>query len=148
MPVWRSYSPTEQERGRRPYRIHVVAGLIEREGKLLICQRKNGQRHPLKWEFPGGKVEKGESPRAALARELHEELCIHARIGREITRYGFSYPKSADLLLIFLAVKDFRGEIENAAFEQIRWEERARLPEYDFLEGDLDFVRRLAAGEY
>lgn len=132
----------------RIYRIPVVAGLIEKDGKLLIGQRKAGTRHEFKWEFPGGKVEQGESPRAALARELREELGIEATIGREITRYEFNYPKSSSLLLIFLAVPRFSGELRNAVFEKIQWETRENLPHYDFLDGDLDFVRRLAAGEF
>ena len=52
----------------------VVAGILERDGRILICQRKADQAHPLKWEFPGGKVEAGEEPEAALQRELNEEL--------------------------------------------------------------------------
>jgi len=133
----------------RIYRIPVVAALIEKDGKLLIGQRKAGARHEFKWEFPGGKVEQGESPRAALARELREELGIDATIGREITRYEFNYPnKGASLLLIFLEVPRFSGELRNAIFEKIQWERRENLPSYDFLDGDLDFVKRLAAGEF
>lgn len=133
--------------GRR-YRIPVVAGLIEREGRVLIGQRRSGSRHSLKWEFPGGKVEHGESPRIALARELNEELGINATIGREITRYEFTYPKGASLLLVFMQVNDFTGEIRNEVFERIEWEERQNLPQYDFLDGDLDFVKRLSQGEF
>lgn len=132
----------------RPYRIPVVAGLIEQGGRLLIGQRRSGSRHALKWEFPGGKVEQGESPRIALARELREELGIIATIGREITRYEFTYPRGASLLLIFMQVEEFSGEVQNGVFEQIKWETRVNLPSYDFLDGDLDFVRRLAAGEF
>jgi 8-oxo-dGTP diphosphatase len=132
----------------RNYRIPVVAGVIEQDGRVLICQRKAGSRHSLKWEFPGGKVEPGESPRAALARELKEELGIEARIGREMSRYEFVYPRGATLLLIFLEVKEFRGEPENGIFERIQWEERRNLPKYDFLDGDIDFVKRLANGEF
>ncbi|MCC6390277.1 MAG: (deoxy)nucleoside triphosphate pyrophosphohydrolase [Bryobacterales bacterium] len=132
----------------RTYRIPVVAALIEKDGKLLIGQRKAGARHEFKWEFPGGKVEQGESPRAALARELREELGIEATVGKEITRYEFNYPKGASLLLIFLEVPGFSGELRNAIFEKIQWERRENLPSYDFLDGDLDFVKRLAAGEF
>jgi 8-oxo-dGTP diphosphatase len=132
----------------RSYRIPVVAALIEKDGKLLIGQRKAGSRHEFKWEFPGGKVEHGESPRAALARELREELGIEATVGREITRYEFNYPKGASLLLIFLAVPRYSGQLRNAIFERIQWERRENLPKYDFLDGDLDFVKRLAAGEF
>lgn len=132
----------------RPYRIPVVAGILEQDGKILIAQRKDGSRHALKWEFPGGKVEKGESPREALVRELHEELGIHAVVGRELTRYEFAYPRGATILLIFLEVKHYSGELRNGIFEQIRWEDRSNLPSYDFLDGDKDFVQRLASGEY
>jgi 8-oxo-dGTP diphosphatase len=122
----------------------VVAGVIERNGSVFICQRKAGARHALKWEFPGGKVEPGETPRQALARELDEELGIRATVGAEIGRYEYRYANRSPMLLIFFSVSEFEGEPENREFEEIRWEERARLPGYDFLEGDLDFVRRLA----
>jgi mutator protein MutT len=128
--------------------IKVVAAVIERDGRILIGQRKRGDSHALKWEFPGGKVEKGEQPQAALARELEEELGIQAYIGPEIVRYSYSYPRRAVILLIFHQVRRFNGEPQCLAFEQIIWEEPARLPCYDFLDGDVDFVRRLASGEF
>ena len=72
----------------------VVAGVLERDGKILICRRRADQPHPLKWEFPGGKLEAGESPEAALIRELREELGIESEAGSEIMRYEFAYPGS------------------------------------------------------
>jgi len=123
----------------------VVAGLIRRGGRVLICRRKPGQAHPLKWEFPGGKAEASESPAEALRRELEEELDIQARIGDEVERYEFGYPGMSPILLIFYGVTDFTGEPRNCVFEEIRWTEPATLPDFDFLEGDLEFVRRLAA---
>ena len=126
----------------------VVAAVIEREGRILVCQRKRGARHELKWEFPGGKVEHGEEPRTALARELREELAIDARIGSEIVRYEHSYPGRDPILLIFFHVSQFIGAPANIIFETIEWSAHGSLPSYDFLDGDLDFVRRLAAGEY
>lgn len=125
----------------------VVAAVIERDGRVLIAQRKAGERHALKWEFPGGKVERGESAVAALQRELEEELAIQARIGPEISRYQYQYPGRTPILLIFHRVTDFFGDPRNAVFEQIRWESAEKLPEYDFLDGDLDFVQRLARKE-
>jgi 8-oxo-dGTP diphosphatase len=122
----------------------VVAAVIEREGQILICQRSREDSHPLKWEFPGGKVEPGESPRAALERELEEELAIQARIGSEITRLTHRYQGRNPFRLIFYRVSRFSGEPVNRAFEQILWEEPARLPQYDFLEADADFIRELA----
>jgi 8-oxo-dGTP diphosphatase len=126
----------------------VVAAVIERGGEVLVCQRRAGSRHELKWEFPGGKVENGEAPPDALARELEEELGIGATVGAELIRYEFHYPKRSPMLLIFYRVTEFSGEPENRAFEQIRWEKIPRLKHYDFLEGDVDFVRRLARGDY
>ena len=67
----------------RPSR-RVVAGIIERDGEILICQRRRDDSHALKWEFPGGKVERGESPEEALERELREELDIQAKIGPQL----------------------------------------------------------------
>lgn len=130
-----------------PYRILVVAAVIERDGMILVGQRRSDDRHPMKWEFPGGKVEVHEAPRDALKRELREELGIEAEIGPEIARYEFQYPKRSPILLIFHSVSHYSGEIQGLCFEQIRWEQRAKLPAYDFLDGDIDFVRRLARNE-
>jgi 8-oxo-dGTP diphosphatase len=124
--------------------VEVVAAVIERGGLILIGQRKPRGRHGLKWEFPGGKVEPGEAPRAALARELREELGIEALIGEEIEQYDFLYVTGAITRLMFFRVTEFAGEPENLDFAQIAWSAREHLPLYDFLEGDLDFVRRLA----
>jgi len=98
----------------------------------------------LKWEFPGGKVEPGEAPQDALRRELREELSIEAVLDGEITRYEYAYPGRAPILLIFFRVMEFTGEPRNLVFERIEWEPRQRLPQYDFLEGDVDFVNQMA----
>ena len=119
----------------------VVAAVIERGGRVLIGQRKAGGRHALKWEFPGGKVEIGEEPEAAAVRELEEELAMRARVDREILRYEYQYPEREPILLIFYRVTDFDGEPRNLEYAQIRWELKERLPAYDFLEGDADFIR-------
>ena len=118
----------------------VVAGVLERDGKILICRRRVDQPHPLKWEFPGGKLEPGESPETALTRELREELGIESEAGREIMRYEFSYPAKQPILLIFLGVTAWRGDIENRIFEAILWERPDALSTYDFLEGDAPFL--------
>ena len=126
--------------------MRVVAGVIEREGMILVGQRRAGDRFQFKWEFPGGKVEPDEDPKVALARELREELGIEAVIGEELARYEHQYPGKTAILLMFFRVHQFTGEPANNVFESIRWEARPRLPEYDFLDGDVDFVRRLAKG--
>jgi 8-oxo-dGTP diphosphatase len=119
----------------------VVAAVIERDGCVLIAQRKRIGQHPLKWEFPGGKVEPGEGPEAAVVRELEEELAIQARVEREIARYEYQYPGHPAILLIFYRVTEFAGEPKNLDFEQIVWAPHERLREYDFLEGDTEFIR-------
>jgi 8-oxo-dGTP diphosphatase len=123
----------------------VVAAVIERDGLVLIAQRKSTGQHPLKWEFPGGKVEPDETPGAALVRELAEELGISAEVGAEIERYEYQYAGSWPILLIFYRVTDLSGEPRNLDFEQILWAPRRRLREYDFLEGDADFLARYSA---
>ena len=125
--------------------VQVVAAVIERDALILIGQRKRGDRHPLKWEFPGGKVEPGEDPRDALARELHEELAIQAVIGEQIDAYEFQYPHRTPTRLLFFRVRNFTGEPVNQAFEQIAWDRAENLAAYDFLEGDVDFVKRLSS---
>lgn len=125
----------------------VVAALIQRGDELLICQRAANKPMPLKWEFPGGKVEPGEELRAALARELEEELGIHAKIGREVSTLRHVYRKDDFAVeLRFFKVDEFEGEMTNRIFADMRWEKIPRLIEYDFLEADLELVRQIAAG--
>ncbi|HET9305648.1 MAG TPA: (deoxy)nucleoside triphosphate pyrophosphohydrolase [Candidatus Sulfotelmatobacter sp.] len=125
----------------------VVAALIVKDGKLLVCQRTRHQTMPLKWEFPGGKIEEGEQPRDALRRELDEELGIVATIGDELARIQHEYPNGGMVELRFYVVRDYLGEIENRIFRDIQWVEPADLPKFDFLEADLTLVKDLAAGK-
>ena len=125
----------------------VVAALIVKDGKLLVCQRTRHQTMPLKWEFPGGKIEDGEQPRDALRRELEEELGIDARIGDEVERIVHEYPNGTSVELRFFAVREYEGELENRIFKDMRWAERQELTSFDFLEADLTLVRKLAAGK-
>ena len=125
----------------------VVAALIEKNGKLLICQRTRHQTMPLKWEFPGGKIEEGEQPRNALRRELEEELGILATIGDELARIQHEYPNGGMVELRFYIVQEYKGEIENRIFRDMRWASPKDLPKYDFLEADLTLVKDLATGK-
>lgn len=124
----------------------VVAALIVRQGKVLVCQRTRHQTMPLKWEFPGGKIEEGEQPRAALRRELEEELGILATVGDEVRRIQHEYPNGGKVELRFFIVREYQREIENRIFRDIQWAEPKDLPAYDFLEADLTLVKELAAG--
>lgn len=125
----------------------VVAALIWKNGKILICQRTKHQVMPLKWEFPGGKIEEGEQPRDALRRELDEELGIAAVIGDEVKRIRHVYPNGSSVELRFYGVHEFSGEMENRIFREIRWAEPRELPKFDFLEADLTLVKDLAEGK-
>lgn len=125
----------------------VVAALIMKDGKVLVCQRTRHQTMPLKWEFPGGKIEEGEQPRDALRRELDEELGIDARIGDEVARIRHEYKSGNAVELRFYVVEEFKGEIENRIFKDVRWSERSELPCYDFLEADRTLVEDLASGK-
>ncbi len=131
---------------------YVVAALIVRDEavdnrEILICQRRPDQPMSLKWEFPGGKIEAGETPEAALARELNEELGIDAVIGRHVAGLRHRYRNGAAIDLQFFLVREFKGELENKIFNEMRWSSLGALPAYDFLAADLDLVRELADGK-
>ena len=125
----------------------VVAALIVKDGKLLVCQRTRHQTMPLKWEFPGGKIEEGEQPRDALRRELDEELGIQAKVGDELVRIQHEYPSGGMVELRFFVVREFQGELENRIFKEIQWAQPKDLLKFDFLEADLTLVNDLAAGK-
>jgi 8-oxo-dGTP diphosphatase len=106
------------------------------------------QSHPLKWEFPGGKVEPGESPEQALARELEEELGISGAAGEVMTRYGYTYPGKNPIELIFFRVRHFSGEPRNLIFHDLRWQPEFQLAELDFVEGDREFIHGIYTSAY
>jgi 8-oxo-dGTP diphosphatase len=127
--------------------IRVVAAIMTRGNEILICQRTRHQSKPLKWEFPGGKIEFGEQPRDALRRELEEELGIQADIGDEVERITHTYEDGGTVELRFYVVSSYLGELENRIFRDVRWVERQKLTDYDFLEADTPLVSELAAGK-
>lgn len=128
--------------------VTVVAAMIWQHGKILICQRREMDPFPGKWEFPGGKVESGEEPRAALRRELFEELGIRARIGAEVAQVEHQYPGSSLVHLLFFTVQDFDGVPKNLAFKQILWVSPQELSRFDFLEADRPLIERIAGCEF
>lgn len=125
----------------------VAAALIVRDGEVLIGQRRADQPMASLWEFPGGKIEAGESPQQALARELAEELGIHASIGPPVTRIRHNYRHGGAVDLQFFSVREFVGEIQNRIYQQVRWVKLAELPDYEFLAADRGLIRDLAAGK-
>ncbi len=127
--------------------IAVVAGLIVQDCHLLVCQRHETSVFPLKWEFPGGKVEQGERYEDALKRELKEELGIQIHDPVEIFSRRHVYPGASEVSLRFFRVTRFQGEVRNRVFQQIRWVRVAELPRLDFLEGDLPLIAKLVQPE-
>ncbi len=137
----------------KPTRL-VVAALILRQSQnsesaqeVLICQRKPDQPMSLKWEFPGGKVEDGETSQQALARELDEELGITAQIGRKVAHVRHKYRNGGAIDLQFFVVDEFQGALINRIFNDMRWSPLPALVEYDFLAADLGLIRDLSEGK-
>jgi 8-oxo-dGTP diphosphatase len=128
--------------------ITIVAAVIEREGRLLICQRRKDDALGLKWEFPGGKVEEGETAEAALARELREELGVALRSCKEIARVQHTYGELPEPREIrFFAADIGNEEIAPRGFEQTAWVRPKELGAYDFLAANAALVAHLATGK-
>ena len=129
--------------------IKVVAGLIFQNNKLLICQRPKFKDHPLKWEFPGGKIKKDETRDDALIREINEELSINIFNYNELMSYNFDYSDIGKSVFInFYLIKNFTGKILNNSHNQLKWIEIKDIREYDFLEGDLKIIDYIKSNEF
>ncbi len=130
----------------------VAVGVLTRDGEVLACQRLKSAVYGLKWEFPGGKLEPGETPRQALDRELQEELGIRVLDAEEFHRQEWIYPdgvanpeRDGAFRVFYFLVPAFRGELENRTHEQIRWVSLAELQALDILEGNREAVTLLVA---
>jgi 8-oxo-dGTP diphosphatase len=127
--------------------LEVAAGLLRDGDLVLVCQRLATAVHPLRWEFPGGKVEAGESPEACLQRELLEELGVDATIGVRLASVEHRYPSGPHVRVHFFDVVAHRGALTNRVFERIDWRPIGRLSELDFLDADrplVELIRRRA----
>lgn len=138
----------------KPLRLVVVALILRQASaengggtEVLVCQRRPDQPMSLKWEFPGGKIEPGETAEQALTRELDEELGITAVIGPRVAQLRHRYRNGGTIDLQFFAVRDFSGELNNRIFNEIRWSSLAALPTYDFLAADFGLIRDLSEGK-
>lgn len=129
--------------------IKVAVGIILRNGTggagsaVLLCQRKESAKYPLKWEFPGGKVEEGEETAVCLARELREELGVAISGAELFHRQEALYPDSGHYEVHYYLVADFTGEPVNRVFRRLEWVEVADLFSYDILEGNREVIGRL-----
>ena len=139
--------PSDGTRPAGPALRFVAAGLIVRGGEVLIGQRRPDQPMASLWEFPGGKIEPGESAEQALARELCEELGIDAVVGKLVTHIRHNYRHGGAVDLQFFAVHEFSGEIVNHIYQQVRWVKLEDLVGYDFLAADRGLIRDLASGK-
>ena len=127
--------------GRR--RLHVVAALIEQDGLVLLSQRRADQSLPLLWEFPGGKVEPGESPEAALVREIDEELGCTIQVGERVETIRHAYP-DFDLEMPVFRATIVRGEASAVTVAAVAWVAPAELVRRPMPPADLPFAERLA----
>ena len=123
-------------------RINVVAGIIINQNKILIGKRKDKDIGGGKWEFPGGKIEVGETNSEALERELYEELGISVKIGKELMNYEHMF-KTTIYNISFMEIIDYEGEIRNNAHSEIKWVKFSNLLKYDFISGDDRFIQSL-----
>jgi 8-oxo-dGTP diphosphatase len=127
-------------------RITVTAAIIEREGTILIARRKRGDRQDDKWEFPGGKLEEGETPEVCLRRELREEFGIDVIVGGFVGRSSHRYPYGEIDLLAYRVIH-LSGDFQLHDHEEIRWVEPADLPSHDFSAADIPIVKLLLEGK-
>jgi 8-oxo-dGTP diphosphatase len=123
----------------------VVAAVIERGDELLVSFRHPKGPRPSKWEFPGGKVEPGETEPDALIREMKEELGVTVEVGESIKRLVHPYPDT-DVEISFYRARIVEGTPQPLEMEEIRWVRRADLGQLDFLEADRPFVGELLSG--
>jgi 8-oxo-dGTP diphosphatase len=130
--------------------IHVTCAIIERDGHVLAARRSAVMSMPLKWEFPGGKIEPGETARDALVRELREELAIEAIPGELLLTHEWVYRNGSQnpeqdgrFHVTYFIVRSFAGEPINHTFEDIRWVTPVTLRDMDILEGNREAVALL-----
>ena len=122
--------------------IQVTGAIIKKNDKYLIGRRGPNEKSPGLWEFPGGKIEKGETPIECIKRELKEELNINAEIGDLVTKYNYDYP-NVSYLLYFFKVKSYIGEFKIIVHDKLEWVSLNDFHKYDFLQGDTPLINQM-----
>ncbi len=122
--------------------LHVTCAIILKENKILICQRSKEMKLPLKWEFPGGKIEKGESKKECLKREIKEELGLDVEVLDPLEMVVFHYPDFSISLYPFLC-RIVSGKLKVAEHAQVKWAFLNELDIYDWAEADLPILTDL-----
>jgi 8-oxo-dGTP diphosphatase len=123
--------------------IRAAVAILQEDRRVLVCQRKKNSRYELKWEFPGGKVESGESVQDCIKRELREELSIDAGTIGLMKSQVNRYDDGGVFEVTYCFVLRFTGKPVNKAFEEIRWVTLTELQSMDILEGNKSFVSEL-----
>lgn len=122
--------------------VEVVAALIVKDGRFMICQRPANKKRALLWEFVGGKVEKGESKEQALVRECREELGVTVRPGALFCEVDHDYPDISVRLSVYYA-DIVEGEPQKLEHEDIRWITTCEIPLYEFCPADKDILEKI-----
>ena len=122
--------------------IQVTGALIKKNDKYLIGRRGPNEKSPGLWEFPGGKIEEGETPIECIKRELKEELNINAEIGDLVTKYNYDYP-NVSYLLYFFKIKSYVGEFKIIVHDKLEWVSLNDFHKYDFLRGDTPLINQM-----
>ena len=125
-----------------PRTIDVTAAIFKDGNKILVARRASGQSLAQKWEFPGGKIEEGESPETCLARELLEEFGVQVKVGEFVCDSVYEYPGKRIRLMAYY-VEKIAGEFALTVHDEIRWVERERLLEVDLAPADVPIARRM-----
>ena len=127
-------------------RIKVVGGIIVNKNKILVAQRSIQKEHPLKWEFPGGKIKVNENPIDALKREIKEELSVDVKKYKLLLDYEYDYQDIKKIHLYFYKIDEYIGKVRNIEHNQLLWIQYNDLEKLDFLDGDrmiIDHIQNL-----
>ena len=120
-----------------------MGGIIVDENKILVAQRSIQKEHPLKWEFPGGKVNENENPIEALKREIKEELSVDVKKSKLLLDYEYEYQDIKKIHLYFYKIYEYTGKVRNIEHNQLLWTHCNDLEKLDFLDGDRMIIDRI-----